>query len=91
MGEQQASRQLTIVNEQGLHARPAALIVQTAQQFQSRIEFIKENHRVDARSVLQLLTLFAPAGTELALHAEGPDAEAALAALTELIEQRFHE
>lgn len=91
MSEQVASRCVRIVNPQGLHARPADLFVRTANQFTSRIEVSKDGRRVDGKSILSILTLVAEQGCELALEAQGPDAQEALAALAELVEQGFFE
>lgn len=82
---------MTIRNAQGLHARPADLFVKTAMTFASRVHVVKDNQRVDARSILDLLTLAAVEGTSLTIEATGPDAEQAAAALVELVEQGFHE
>ncbi len=80
---------VVISNPQGLHARPAELFARLALQFDSQIEVIRESHRVDAKSILHVLTLGAAQGTELLLHAEGTDAEAALEALARLVESDF--
>ena len=89
--DNKAVRTVVIRNPQGLHARPADLFVKRAAQFQSTIEVIKDNERVDGKSILGLLTLAATEGTELSLEADGPDAEAALSALAELVAQNFAE
>jgi phosphocarrier protein len=82
---------VTIVNPQGLHARPADLFVRRANQFVSAIEVVKDGYRVDGKSILSVLTLVAEQGTELAIEAKGPDAGSAIKALVELIEQGFAE
>lgn len=91
MTEQQVSRTVVVTNPQGLHARPADLFVKTAVQFESQIEVIKDGERVDGKSILAILTLAAVAGTQLQIVATGPDADAALGALVELIAQNFAE
>lgn len=78
-------------NAQGLHARPASLIVKLANQYQARIEFIKDNSRIDGKSILDILTLGAPQGTNLVIEADGPDAESALEALAALFTSNFGE
>jgi phosphotransferase system HPr (HPr) family protein len=83
------TRVLVIRNEQGLHARPAEMFVRLAKQFQSRIELVREGRRVEARNIIDLLTLGAGPGTELVLEAEGDDAEQAVEALVRLVENRF--
>ncbi len=91
MSEGKASRAVVVNNQQGIHARPADLLVRLAKQYQSKINLVKENQRVDAKSILELLTLGAVQGTPLVIEAEGPDAEQALDALTELFASNFAE
>ena len=87
-----AERQLTILNKVGLHARPAALFVQTAARFKdTRIEVIKNGQLRDAKSILSVLTLGVSQGTTITVRAEGPQAEAALAALADLVDRDFGE
>lgn len=80
---------VVISNPQGLHARPAELFARLASQFESEIEVTREGHRVDAKSILHILTLGAAQGTELTLVAQGDDAEAALEALVRLVDNDF--
>jgi len=80
---------VVISNPQGLHARPAEMFARLALQYDSQIEVIRDSNRVDAKSILHVLTLGAAQGTELILHAEGDDAEAALQALVRLVESDF--
>lgn len=85
---------ITINHPVGLHARPAAKFVQTAARFQSRIEatnLTRGNGPVNAKSVLKILTLAVQQGHAIHLQADGPDADAALAALRELVERNFGE
>lgn len=91
MDSQTYSRAVTIVNPNGLHARPADKMVRMASQYKSRIEIIKGHERVDGRSIISLLTLAAEQGTELVVQATGDDAQAAVDALAELIANHFHE
>lgn len=84
-----AEKNVVISNPQGLHARPAELFARLALQFDSEIEVIRDSHRVDAKSILHVLTLGAAQGTELTLQAQGDDAEAALDALARLVESDF--
>lgn len=91
MADNTLARTVVVTNPQGVHARPANLFVQTANQFQSRIEVIKDGERVDGKSILSILTLAAVEGTRLEIVATGPDAEAALAALADLIGRNFDE
>lgn len=85
---------LTIVNEIGLHARPAALFVQTAGGFQSAItvrNLTRDTPTVDAKSMFSVLSLGAQLNHQIAIAAEGPDAEEALATISELVERGFGE
>ncbi len=83
------TRVVVIRNTQGLHARPAEMFVRLAQQFQSRIEIIREGRRVPATNIIDLLTLGAAQGTELVLEADGSDAQQAVEALARLVENGF--
>jgi phosphotransferase system HPr (HPr) family protein len=84
-------KRVTIINPQGLHARPADLFVRLAQRFQADVQVAKDNQFVDGKSILSILTLAAERGTELTIGATGPDANEALAALAELVESGFVE
>jgi phosphotransferase system HPr (HPr) family protein len=89
-----ASITLRIAHPVGLHARPAAKFVQTAARFQSEIEvanLTKATNFVNAKSVLKVLTLAVQQGNDISLRADGPDAEAALGTLRELVESNFGE
>jgi phosphotransferase system HPr (HPr) family protein len=81
----------TITHSVGLHARPAAVFVQTAKRFTSTISVRVGERQANAKSMVQVLTLAAKQGSELTIHAEGDDADQALQALKELIEASFHE
>ena len=89
MGDAPVSRVLRIKGPQGLHARPAELFARTAIQFEATIELLRAEIRVDAKSVLQLLTLGADQGTELVLEARGVDARQAVEALVQLVDRAF--
>jgi phosphotransferase system HPr (HPr) family protein len=65
------------------------MFAQLARQFQSRIVLVRDDRRVEARSIIELLTLGAVQGTELVLEAEGQDAEQAVEALAKLVESGF--
>lgn len=84
-------KELTIRNKLGLHARAAAKIVQTSNQFQSNIRIIKNGREADAKSMLDILTLSCPRGTRIELRAEGKDAADALTALAVLFDNKFGE
>ncbi|GAA5511128.1 HPr family phosphocarrier protein [Novipirellula caenicola] len=85
------TRIVVVKNPQGLHARPADMLVRLASQFESAIKIGKGNEHVDCKSILSLLTLGASHGTELALSADGKDAQAAIQAIAELFDSGFDE
>ena len=91
MSDQFCSTSLTVNNPQGLHARPAEMFVKLADQFEAKIEVIKDGECVDGKSILGILTLFAVQGTQLSIRATGSDATDALTALTELFAEGFAE
>ena len=80
-----------IVNKLGLHARAAAKLTHVASGFQSEIWLSRSGRRVNAKSIMGVMMLAAGRGTTVHLEAEGPDAAAALQALTALIAERFGE
>jgi len=82
-------RTVRVVNKLGLHARPAAEFVKVASRFQSEIWVGRDDMRVNAKSVLGVMTLAAERGTELFLRADGDDAEAAVSALEALVRNGF--
>lgn len=82
---------LVVEHEAGLHARPAALFVQTASKFNSDISVSHNGRTANAKSILTVLTLGAFQGAEITIKAEGEDADKALAALEELINNNFGE
>ena len=84
-------KNVKIVNKLGLHARPASLIVQTAMAFSSNIYIIKDEIKVDAKSIMGILMLAAACGTELILRTEGPDEEQALEKMVEVFNNGFGE
>jgi len=81
----------TIVNTLGLHARPAAQLVQASNKFKSEVHIAKDGTTVNAKSIMGVLTLAAGKGSQLTVTCEGPDAEAALAQLGKMIEGGFGE
>lgn len=84
MHEYQAAREVIVANPQGLHLRMANLVALCAAQFNAKIELVRENDRVNGKSIIDLLGLGAPKGTRLTVVAIGPDADAALDALADL-------
>ncbi len=85
------TREVTVLNRYGIHARPAALLVKAAARFQSEILIEKNGVKVNAKSIMGLLTLEGNHGARLKLHATGADAAEALAAVAELFAQKFFE
>jgi phosphocarrier protein len=81
----------TIKNRAGIHARPAALIVQTASQFESNIFLEKESEKINAKSIMGIITLGASYKTEIIVSAEGSDEAEAVDAITALFEKKFEE
>ena len=86
-----AKRTVTIVHRQGLHARPAALFVQVAKQFTSRVTVKKGRKIVDGKSIMGLLTLAANPGARVSIVTDGPDAAEALEQLSELVSKPLPE
>ena len=84
-------REVVVANSQGLHARPADLLAREARRWQSRIELVGASQRVDGKSILDVLTLAAEAGTRLVIEVTGPDARDALEAISGLFERNFEE
>ena len=78
-----------VLNEQGLHARPAARLAQQAQQFEASLTIRLDGQEVDAKSILDVLTLAAGKGSILELRANGPDAQDALDCLAGMFKNRF--
>lgn len=87
------SIELTLTNVSGLHARPAGKLARAMRAFDAdvRIEHKDTGDSVDASSTLRLVSLGAPAGTTIIVHAGGPDAAEALARVREMVEERFGE
>jgi phosphocarrier protein len=82
---------VTIINRAGIHARPAAFLVQVAKDFKANIYFEKGRDRINAKSIMGILTLSATYGTELKIIAEGEDEEQAVEAMIRLFESKFEE
>jgi len=82
---------LNICNTRGLHARASAKFVKLASSFESEIHVTRDGVTVDARSIMGLLMLGAGIGCSIDVAAEGPDAEEAMEALTDLVARKFDE
>jgi phosphotransferase system HPr (HPr) family protein len=84
-------KKLELKNKLGLHARAAALLVQTVNQFSSEVRVSKDGIVADARSIMALLTLGAAKESKIQVEIKGKDAEEALRAIERLVEKKFHE
>ena len=84
-------RQVLVANQLGLHARPASQIAREAQAFDASISIVAQGQTVDAKSILDVLTLAAGQGSTLEIRASGADAAAAVERLSELFAARFGE
>jgi len=84
-------KELTILNRLGLHARPAAQIVQTAAKFQSDVEITKDHVTINAKSIMGVMMLAAEFGSSVCVTAKGTDEVQALAALEKLFNEKFNE
>lgn len=88
---QEITKEVKIPNSLGLHARPAMQLVDIANRFKANLQIAKGSQLVDAKSIMQVMTLAATQGTKLTLSATGPDADQALNAMAELITEGFGE
>lgn len=84
-----AVKHVTITNQVGLHARPATFFIQKANEFKSSISVEKGGRKVNAKSLLGVLSMGITRGTEIDIVAEGVDEEQAVEALAELINSEF--
>ncbi len=86
-----SSAQVVVKNRAGVHARPASLIVKTANKFKSDLFFERGDTKINGKSIMGVITLGAGHKTELTVITEGEDEEQALAAIVSLFENRFEE
>ena len=91
MGGPVIEREAVIVNQEGLHARPAARIVRLASSFTSDIELSKDGLDVNGKSIMGVMMLAAECGSSIIIRADGPDAEQAVQALADLVASGFGE
>ena len=91
MKEELVCSEVIINNSLGLHARPAAILAKEASKYKSEIKIIMDKTEVDAKSILDILTLAAPKGKSIKLIAKGEDAKEAIANIQSLIEEGFGE
>ena len=81
MAEETVEKSCTVRNKMGVHARPAALIVQTANRFPCDVTLVKDGQPVNGKSIMGVLTLAAAKGSTITVACDGDDAETAMAAL----------
>ena len=84
-------RTVTITNRAGIHARPAAMLVQTANRFASDITMEKDSERINGKSIMGIITLGATYQSQISIIAEGSDEQQAVDALAALFEKKFEE
>ena len=84
-------RKLKIQNRLGLHARPAALLVETASKYDAEVHVIKNGNTINAKSIMGVLMLAAEQGSELTFRAKGSQEKEALDAISKLLDDKFHE
>ena len=82
---------VVVQNRAGIHARPAALLVQTASKFKAAIFFVKNNEKVNGKSIMGVITLGAVFNTQIKIVADGKDEEEAINAIAELFNKKFEE
>lgn len=85
------TRTTHIISKLGLHARPSAQLVSVTSKFQSEVFITKEGLRINAKSIMGVMMLAAEKGSELLIEADGPDEEAAVETVVQLIQSGFGE
>ena len=85
------TRELTIVNKSGIHARPAAMFVKVANRFGCDIFVEKDGEKINGKSIMGLMMLAAGPGSKLTIHANGADAQLAIAEIEALVKRKFDE
>jgi phosphocarrier protein len=84
-------KNIEIKNKLGVHARAAALLVQTVNRFSAQVSISKDGQTADGRSIMGVLTLAATQGSTIQVEAAGHDAEQAVKAIEKLVDRRFNE
>ncbi|MDU3827903.1 MAG: HPr family phosphocarrier protein [Peptostreptococcus sp.] len=84
-------KNVTIINETGLHARPASMFVKKASEFKSSVELIHNGEKVNAKSIMGIMKLGLAKSTEVTIVTNGEDEELALNSMVELVENGFGE
>lgn len=85
------TKEMAILNQYGIHARPAAMFVKTASKYEAEVTVEKDKIKVSGKSIMGLMTMEASCGTKIKVTAEGVDADQALAELQKLVEHKFFE
>ena len=85
------TKELTIVNKLGIHARPAALFVKTANRFAAKNSVEKDGEKINGKSIMGLMMLALGPGSKMTLHARGADAQQAIAEIEALVKRKFDE
>jgi phosphocarrier protein len=85
------TKELTVINKSGIHARPAAMFVKTANRFGCDIFVEKDGEKINGKSIMGLMMLAAGPGSKVTLHVKGNDADAAIAELEALVKRKFDE
>ena len=85
------TKELTIVNKSGIHARPAAMFVKIANRFGSDIFVEKDGEKINGKSIMGLMMLAAGPGSKITLHVKGADASAAITEIEALVQRKFDE
>lgn len=85
------SKEFKVTSEAGIHARPAAAVVETCSKFQSRISFVKGDIRANAKSIMNIMLLAAEYGADILVETEGPDEAEAMAAVEKLFAEKFRQ
>ena len=85
------TKELTILNKSGIHARPAAMFVKIANRYGSDIFVEKDGEKINGKSIMGLMMLAAGPGSKVTLHVKGNDADAAIAELEALVQRKFDE
>ena len=85
------TKELTIANKSGIHARPAAMFVKIANRFGSDIFVEKDGEKINGKSIMGLMMLAAGPGSKVTLHVKGADAVAAINELAALVQRKFDE
>ena len=83
-------RTLKMMNDEGLHARPAAILVKEANAFSSNVEVVVNGNATNAKSIMGLMALGLKKDNEFTIRAEGTDAQAAIETLTTLVNNKFN-